>query len=289
VSGVTTIEWADATWNPVTGCAKVSPGCAHCYAEAFAERFRGVPGHPYEQGFDLRLWPERLEVPLRWRKPRRIFVNSMSDLFHEAVPDGFVADVFAVMDRARQHTFLVLTKRPERLVDLAPHLPWPANVWMGVSIENRHYVGRAELLRRVPAAVRFISAEPLLGPLDGLDLAGIDLLIVGGESGPRARPMDLAWARDLVARCRAAGVAVFVKQMGSAWAGRGKGADLAAWPADLRVREMPPSERAADCSEPELMMARDAITGELVHVHQFDGHDWCVECGWPFGEPVFRW
>jgi protein gp37 len=170
VSGLTSIEWADATWNPVTGCAKISPGCAHCYAEAFAERFRGLTGHPYEQGFDLRLWPERLELPLRWRKARRIFVNSMSDLFHEAVPDGFVADVFDVMERARRHTFLVLTKRPERLAELAPRLPWPSNVWMGVSIENRRFVGRAELLRRVPAAVRFISAEPLLGALDCLDL-----------------------------------------------------------------------------------------------------------------------
>jgi protein gp37 len=246
VSGLTTIEWtrgadgaAGATWNPVTGCTKVSPGCAHCYAETFAERFRGVPGHPYEQGFDLRLWPERLELPLRWRKPRLIFTNSMSDLFHEAVPDEFVAQVFDVMERAHWHTFQVLTKRSERLAELAPRLPWPPNVWMGVSIENRRFVHRADDLRRVPAAVRFISAEPLLGPLEGLDLDGIDWLIAGGESGHGARPMDLAWARDLVECSRAAGVAVFVKQLGKVWAGRGKGNDPTAWPADLRVREMP--------------------------------------------------
>src|SRR2546430_2706295 len=137
MSDKSTIEWTDATWNPVTGCTRVSPGCDHCYALTFAERFRGVAGHPYEQGFDLKLWPERLELPLRWRTPRLIFVNSMSDLFHEDITDTFVADVFDVMEGASRHTFQVLTKRPERLAELAPHLPWPSNVWMGVSIENR--------------------------------------------------------------------------------------------------------------------------------------------------------
>ncbi len=137
MAGRSRIEWTEATWNPVTGCSKVSPGCAHCYAETFAERWRGVPGHPYEQGFDLRLWPERLEVPLRWRRPRVVFVNSMSDLFHEDIPDEYVAEVFDVMIRAKQHTFQILTKRHERLVELAPQLPWPRNVWMGVTIENR--------------------------------------------------------------------------------------------------------------------------------------------------------
>jgi protein gp37 len=176
------IEWTEATWNPVTGCHKVSPGCAHCYAETFAERFRGVPGHPYEQGFDLRLWPERLGVPRRWKRPRLVFVNSMSDLFHEDVPEDFIAEVFAVMEEAGHHRFQVLTKRHERVAELAPRLPWPGNVWMGVSIENRRFVHRADYLRLVPAAVRFISAEPLLGPLDGLDLDGIDWLIAGGES-----------------------------------------------------------------------------------------------------------
>src|SRR5436190_4474273 len=168
------IEWTEATWNPVTGCDEVSPGCAHCYAKTFAERFRGVPGHPYEQGFDLRLWPERLDQPLRWRRPRTIFVNSMSDLFHERVSDEFVAEVFEVMERADWHIFQVLTKRPERARNLAKQLSWPQHVWLGVSVENRRFVHRADLLREIPAAVRFISAEPLLGPLEALDLTAID-------------------------------------------------------------------------------------------------------------------
>lgn len=211
-----TIEWTEATWNPVTGCHQVSPGCAHCYAKTFAERFRGVPGHPYEQGFDLRLWPRRLEQPLRWKRPRLIFTNSMSDLFHEGVPDDYVRAVFDVMVRADWHTFQVLTKRHDRLAELAPTLPWPPNVWVGVSIENRRFVARADRLREVPAAVRFISAEPLLGPLEGLDLDGIDWLIAGGESGHRHRRIDPAWACELRDRCQAAGVAFFFKQ----WGGR---------------------------------------------------------------------
>jgi len=210
----TAIEWTEATWNPVTGCSKVSPGCAHCYAETFAERWRGIPGHPYEQGFDLRLWPARLEQPLRWRRPRMIFVNSMSDLFHEEIPDEFVAAVFDVMVRAEHHVFQILTKRPERLVELAPRLPWPENVWMGVSIENRRFVERADALREVPAGVRFISAEPLLGPLDGLVLDEIDWLIAGGESGPRFRAVKPDWLRELRGRCLDEGVAFFFKQWG---------------------------------------------------------------------------
>src|SRR5438128_943845 len=165
-----TIEWTDATWNPVTGCTQVSPGCDHCYALTFAERFRGVAGHCYEQGFDLRLWPERLDLPLKWRKPRRIFVNSMSDLFHKDVPDEYIQRVFATMVEADWHIFQVLTKRSARLARLAPTLPWPSHVWVGVSIELDRYAWRANHLRAVPAAVRFISAEPLLGPLDRLDL-----------------------------------------------------------------------------------------------------------------------
>jgi protein gp37 len=208
------IEWTEATWNPVTGCSKVSPGCAHCYAETFAERWRGVPGHPYEQGFDLRVWPERLEMPLRWRRPRAVFVNSMSDLFHEDIPDHYVAQVFDVMVRAEQHTFQILTKRQDRLAELASQLPWRRNIWMGVTIENRRFVHRADALREVPAAVRFISAEPLLGPLDGLDLAGIDWLITGGESGPRHRRIDREWVTDLRDRCQNEGVAFFFKQWG---------------------------------------------------------------------------
>ena len=208
------IEWTEATWNPVTGCSKVSPGCAHCYAETFAERWRGVPGHPYEQGFDLRVWPERLEMPLRWRRPRTVFVNSMSDLFHEDIPDHYVAQVFDVMVRAEQHTFQILTKRQDRLAELASQLPWRRNIWLGVTTENRRFVHRADALREVPAAVRFISAEPLLGRLDGLDLAGIDWLIVGGESGPRHRRIDREWVTDLRDRCRNEGVAFFFKQWG---------------------------------------------------------------------------
>jgi protein gp37 len=208
------IEWTEATWNPVTGCDQVSPGCAHCYAKTFAERWRGIPGHPYEQGFQLRLWPERLDQPLRWKRPRTIFVNSMSDLFHERIPEAFIQRVFEVMAGADWHVFQILTKRHERLVELAPLLPWPPNVWMGVSIENRRFVHRADCLREVPAAVRFISAEPLLGALEGLDLTGIDWLIAGGESGPRHRPMRVEWVRELRDRCVAEEVAFFFKQWG---------------------------------------------------------------------------
>jgi protein gp37 len=214
MSDQSAIEWTEATWNPVTGCDKVSPGCAHCYAETFAERWRGVPGHHYAQGFDLRLWPDRIEQPLKWRRPRRIFVNSMSDLFHERIPNDFIAQVFDAMQRADWHVFQILTKREDRLVELAGDLPWPQNVWMGVTIENRRFVHRADFLREVPAAVRFISAEPLLGPLEGLDLEGIDWLIAGGESGPRHRRMDLDWVRDLRDQCHRDDVAFFFKQIG---------------------------------------------------------------------------
>lgn len=210
------IEWTEATWNPVTGCNKVSPGCAHCYAETFAERWRGIPGHPYEQGFDLRLWPERLEQPLKWKRPRLVFVNSMSDLFHEDIPEDYIRRVFDVMVEASHHTFQILTKRHERLSEIAERLPWPKNVWMGVSIENRRFVHRADHLRMVPSAVRFISAEPLLGQLEGIDLSGIDWLIAGGESGPRHRPVKEEWLVDLRDRCKAEGVAFFFKQ----WGGR---------------------------------------------------------------------
>lgn len=172
----------------MTGCTQVSPGCAHCYAKTFAERWRGVPGHHYEQGFDLRLWDRCLEQPLRWRAPRTIFVNSMSDLFHDGISFDYIGRVFEVMATATQHSFRVLTKRHERLAELATQLDWPPNVWMGVSVENRRFVNRADYLREVPAAVRFISAEPLLGPLVGLNIDGIDWLIAGGESGHRHRP-----------------------------------------------------------------------------------------------------
>ena len=222
------IEWTDATWNPVTGCTEVSPGCDHCYAKTFAERFRGVPGHHFEQGFDLRLWPRRLELPLTWKKPRRIFVNSMSDLFHQNVPDEFILQVFSTMACANWHTFQVLTKRPSRLARLAPRItkyltqftdretPWPNHIWIGVSVETIRYHWRVDRLRQVPAAIRFISAEPLLGPLTGLDLTGIHWLITGGESGHGFRRCDPNWVRDLRDHCKEHGVAFFFKQ----WGGR---------------------------------------------------------------------
>lgn len=210
------IEWTEATWNPVTGCTQVSPGCAHCYAKTFAERWRGVPGHPYEQGFELKLWPERLDQPLRWRRPRVIFVNSMSDLFHEEIPEAFIGEVFRVMGEADWHVFQILTKRHERLLELHDRLPWPPNVWIGVSIENRRFVHRADYLRQVPAAVRFISAEPLLGPLEALDLSDIDWLIAGGESGPGHRPVREEWLIELRDRCSEEDVAFFFKQWGGA-------------------------------------------------------------------------
>lgn len=214
MSDKSSIEWTEATWNPVTGCTKVSPGCAHCYAETFAERFRGVPGHPYQQGFDLKLWPERLSLPLTWKRPRRIFTNSMSDLFHLDVPETYIRQVFEVMAQAHWHTFQVLTKRPERATALASSLPWPPNVWMGTSVENQAFTTRIDALRQIPAQIRFLSCEPLLGPLM-LDLRGIDWVIVGGESGHGARPMQPAWARDIREQCAQASVAYFFKQWGA--------------------------------------------------------------------------
>jgi protein gp37 len=219
VSDRSAIEWTDATWNPVRGCVKVSPGCKHCYAETFAERFRGVPGHPFEQGFDLRLVPGKLEDPLRWRTPRRIFVNSMSDLFHEGVPVEYVAAVGRVMERASWHTFQVLTKRHERMRELlSEELSWMGDlphVWFGVSVENRrHGLPRLTTLRKTPASVRFVSIEPLLEDLGRLDLAGIDWVIVGGESGPGARPMREEWVISIRDQCRSARVPFFFKQWG---------------------------------------------------------------------------
>src|SRR5262245_21018398 len=208
------IEWTDSTWNPVTGCTKVSPGCKHCYALTFAERWRGIPGHPFEQGFDLRLWPERLTLPLAWRTPRRVFVNSMSDLFHDGVPLEFIQQVFATMIACPQHQFQVLTKRPERLFNVCAYLPWPDNVWMGVSVENDKYAYRSTMLQRVPAKVRFLSVEPLLGPIPALPLDGIHWVIVGGESGPGARPMLRKWVEDVRRQCRQAAVPFFFKQWG---------------------------------------------------------------------------
>jgi len=282
MSTATKIEWtrgddgtAGATWNPVTGCDEVSAGCDHCYAETFAERWRGIPGHHFENGFDVTLRPERLDAPLRWRKPKRIFVNSMSDLFHESVPEAFIAGVFAVMAAAGQHTFQLLTKRHGRMRSLLsrgelgsdgfPDMveeamaefthasldTWPLpNVWLGVSAEDQQWWDiRVPALLETPAAVRFVSAEPLLGPID-MRLAGggdpaPDWLIVGGESGPGSRPMAVEWVRDMLAQCHRPGVPTvpFVKQLGAV-AGREleagpKGGDWDRWPQDLRVREFP--------------------------------------------------
>ena len=219
MSDRSSIEWTDATWNPVRGCTKISPGCAHCYAATFAERFRGVPGHPYERGFDLRTVPEKLAEPFRWPGRRRVFVNSMSDLFHRDVPDEYIRRVADVMRAADWHTYQVLTKRADRMADLlrttlgdvaaAPH------VWWGVSVEDRRYgLPRVDHLRAAPAAVRFLSVEPLLEDLGDIDLAGIDWVIVGGESGPGARPLHADWVRSLRERCAAAGTKFFFKQWG---------------------------------------------------------------------------
>ncbi|MFH9798051.1 DUF5131 family protein [Streptomyces virginiae] len=293
------IEWTEQTWNPTTGCDKISPGCDNCYALTMAKRLKGMGQAKYQTdgnpvtsgpGFGIATHADVLTEPLSWKKPRKVFVNSMSDLFHARVPREFLARVFAVMAATPQHTYQILTKRPERaariLTDLctcgAGHPPgehlrsqmewaatshsptyvpglehgiyhrsgWPLpNVWIGTSIESNDYARRADALRQTPAAVRFISAEPLLGPLPSLDVTGIDWVIYGGESGPGARPLELDWIRDGIAICRAAGAAPFVKQLGSVWASTNgasdrKGGTPGDWPADLRVREYPAAATA---------------------------------------------
>jgi len=210
------IEWTDATWNPVTGCTKISPGCKNCYAERLARRLKAMGNPRYRHGFIVTLHPDLLDLPLRWRAPRRIFVNSMSDLFHEAVPDAYIARVFAVMRLAHWHIFQILTKRSERLARLGAALEWPANVWAGVSVESARYTKRIRDLQQVAAAVRFLSIEPLLGPIHQIPLEGIHWVIVGGESGGGRRRMDPEWAREIRNHCVAAGVPFFFKQ----WGGR---------------------------------------------------------------------
>jgi len=195
------IEWTESTWNPVTGCTKISAGCLNCYAERMAKRLQAMGQERYENGFKLTLHPKVLYEPYNWRKPRIVFVNSMSDLFHEEIPLEFIQDVFTVMNGNRQHTFQVLTKRSERLRELSARLDWSENIWMGVTIESNDYVSRADDLRLVDAAVKFLSLEPLLGPVPDLELTGIDWLIVGGESGPGARPMRKEWVLDIKKRC----------------------------------------------------------------------------------------
>lgn len=212
------IEWTDATWNPVTGCTKISRGCDNCYAERFAERFRGVSGHPFTTGFDLTLRPERLEQPLAWPRPRMIFVNSMSDLFHKEIPRSFVDKVFDTMERASWHTFQVLTKRSSLMRDYLRKRygigRGPAHIWCGVSVEDRQAKSRVLHLQGAPAGTRFLSIEPLLGPIGSIEFDGIDWVIAGGESGPGARPIKVEWVRELRDQCRTQGVAFFFKQWG---------------------------------------------------------------------------
>lgn len=219
------IEWTESTWNPTTGCDRTSPGCDNCYALTLAKRLKAMGVDKYQNdgdprtsgpGFALTIHPDTLEIPRRWRQPRVVFVNSMSDLFHPDVPVPFIQDVFDVMSETSRHTFQVLTKRSKRLLSIAPQLKWPENIWMGVSVESASYRFRIDHLRQVPAAVRFVSAEPLLGPLGLVNLDGIDWVIAGGESGPAARVMDIAWGRDLRDQCADAGVKFFFKQ----WGGR---------------------------------------------------------------------
>lgn len=345
MSDKTGIEWTrsddgtpGATWNPVTGCTKVSPGCDHCYAETFAERWRGIPGHHFENGFDVTLRPERLDQPLRWKRPRRIFTNSMSDLFHEAVPDGYIAQVFAVMGAARQHTFQVLTKRHGRMRSLlssgefartvltwegatmrahgqhgiVPAEQWPLpNVWLGVSAEDQHWAGiRIPALLDTPAAVRFVSCEPLLGPIDLTFLQGVnglypdwvggpgggtgaphpllDWVITGGESGPGARPMHPAWARQIRDDCDYAEVAFFFKQWGE-WG-----------PAPWRVEREPGESVEAYKARAEAACATHAHTGNsyqqdgktVWHLYEPAHKPWSLErtsLGPGSHEPIRRW
>ncbi len=208
------IEWTDATWNPVTGCTKVSPGCKYCYAHRMARRLHAMGQPRYRNNFNVTLHEDLLTQPLQWTQPRRVFVNSMSDLFHSDVDDKFIRSVFNVMGRASWHTFQILTKRSDRLLELAKTLPWHENIWMGVSVENREYVNRIRHLQRIPAAVRFLSVEPLLGPIPRLPLTGIDWVIVGGESGPKCRKMESQWVRQIRDRCIAYGAPFFFKQWG---------------------------------------------------------------------------
>jgi len=226
----TTIEWTESSWNPVTGCTKISPGCAHCYAERMARRLQAMGQPNYANGFRVSLHEHVLELPLHWKRPRMIFVNSMSDLFHHEVPLEFIEKVFEVMKQATHHQFQVLTKRSERLCQLSPRLAWPENVWMGVSVENADYLFRIDHLRLTGAAVKFVSFEPLLGPVGNCDLRGIDWVIVGGESGPKARPMCPEWVRQIRARCLAANVPFFFKQWGGVFRKRnGRSLDGRTW------------------------------------------------------------
>ena len=208
------IEWTESTWNPITGCTKISPGCKHCYAERMSKRLEAMGSPNYTNGFRLTIHPDSLHLPLQWKKPQTIFVNSMSDLFHRDVPLPFIQEVFRVMNEAHWHQFQILTKRADRLLELSPQLSWTRNIWLGVSVENDQYVHRIDLLRQTSAHIKFLSLEPLLGPLPHLRLGQIDWVIVGGESGPGARPMDPSWVKGIRDQCVKADVPFFFKQWG---------------------------------------------------------------------------
>ncbi|RMH83127.1 MAG: phage Gp37/Gp68 family protein [Calditrichaeota bacterium] len=212
------IEWTEMTWNPVTGCTKISPGCKYCYAEVMAKRLQAMGVAKYRNGFRVTLHPEALSLPYRWKQPRIIFVNSMSDLFHEEIPVSFFQRIFQVMNDCSQHVFQVLTKRAERILELERFINWSSNIWMGVSVESERYLFRVDYLRRSGAKMKFLSLEPLLGPLSNLELTGIDWVIVGGESGPKARPMRKEWVLEIKELCEKAGIPFFFKQ----WGGRNK-------------------------------------------------------------------
>lgn len=214
MAGTSNIEWTEMTWNPVTGCVKVSQGCKHCYAERMAKRLKSMGSERYVNAFKPTLHSDLIDLPIRWKKPRTVFVNSMSDLFQEAVPQSFIKRVFDTMVNCPQHTFQVLTKRADRLEALATALPWPENVWMGVSVEDARALNRVRLLKKTPAQVKFLSCEPLIGPLGRLPLDSIDWVIVGGESGPGARPMKAEWVRAIHTQCKRANVPFFFKQWG---------------------------------------------------------------------------
>jgi len=236
VSTNSRIEWTEATWNPVTGCTKISPGCAHCYAERMAKRLQAMGQPRYRNGFQVTCHDDALDEPLRWRKPRRIFVCSMGDLFHEDVQDPFLCRVFRVMSDAKQHTFQVLTKRADRAEEWMHGAVGPDNLWLGATVESRAFIHRIRDLPQIDVPVRFVSFEPLLGPVGRIPLKGIHWMIVGGEFGPGARPMDPDWARKIRDQCRRVGIPFFMKQMGGVVDKRSKLADI---PPDLRIREMP--------------------------------------------------
>jgi protein gp37 len=240
----TSIEWTDCTWNALTGCTKISPGCTHCYAERMSKRLKLMGQPNYRNEFELTLHEHMLDLPLRWKSPRKIFVNSMSDLYHKDVPESFILRVFDTMVKANWHQYQILTKRADRLEALAPRLPWAPHIWQGVSVENAAYTSRIDHLRRTAAHVRFLSIEPLLGPIPDLDLSGIHWVIVGGESGPGSRPMEIDWVTQIREACERQGVPLFFKQTGEKLARRlrlksKKGGDAAELPEELRVRQFP--------------------------------------------------